>query len=147
MTTSDASDPHDLERFVQAQARSFADARAEVRAGEKRSHWMWYVFPQLDGLGSSFMAQTYAIGSEAEARAYLAHPVLGPRLREISAAVLQVQGRTARQIFGGIDELKLRSCMTLFAAVCPPDSVFEQVLAKYFGGVGDPRTLEILSSR
>jgi uncharacterized protein (DUF1810 family) len=106
---------------------------------------MWFVFPQLDGLGSSFMAQKYAIRSEAEARAYLAHPVLGPRLREISTAVLQVQGRTARQIFGGIDELKLRSCMTLFAAVSPPDSVFEQVVARYFDGVPDSKTLELLA--
>jgi uncharacterized protein (DUF1810 family) len=145
MAAGDERDPYDLDRFVQAQADSYAEALAEVRAGAKRSHWMWYVFPQFDGLGSSSMARKYAIGSESEARAYLEHPVLGPRLLEIAAAVLRVEARTARQIFGGIDELKLRSCMTLYAAVSPPQSVFEQVLAKYFGGAPDARTLELLS--
>jgi uncharacterized protein (DUF1810 family) len=141
-----SDDPYDLERFVQAQARHYVDALAEVRAGHKRSHWMWFVFPQLEGLGSSHMARKYAITGAAEARAYLAHPLLGPRLRECCEALLGVAGRTAREIFGGIDEMKLRSCVTLFACVSPPGSVFERVLRKYFDGSQDEETLRLLAN-
>jgi uncharacterized protein (DUF1810 family) len=141
-----SDDPYGLDRFVQAQAGHYTDALAEVRAGRKRSHWMWFVFPQLEGLGSSYMARRYAITGAAEARAYLAHPVLGPRLRECCDAVLGLEGRTAREIFGGIDEMKLRSCVTLFADVSPPGSVFERVLRRYFDGLQDEETLRLLAN-
>ena len=127
-----------------AQERAYETALAEVRRGRKRSHWMWYVFPQVAGLGSSEMSQRYAIRGAAEARAYLAHPLLGPRLVECFEAALGVQGRTAHEIFGSPDDLKFRSCATLFAAVAPPGSVFQQALDRFFRGAGDPRTLEIL---
>ena len=129
-------DPFDLERFVHAQAANFDDALAELRAGRKRSHWMWYVFPQIAGLGSSSMAQRYAIQSLDEARAYLAHPVLGPRLRQVSEAVVAVPDRnvTALEIMGRPDDMKLFSSMTLFAHVSAPGSVFHRVLEHYFGG-------------
>jgi len=136
--------PHDLDRFVLAQADDYATALAEVRAGRKRSHWMWYVFPQFAGLGSSPMAQRYAINSRAEAEAYLRHPVLGPRLVEICEAALGIEGKSAFDIFGSPDDLKLKSCATLFAAVSPPGSVYERVLQKYFGGARDDRTLRLL---
>ncbi|MDB5446662.1 MAG: hypothetical protein JWQ97_1979 [Phenylobacterium sp.] len=138
------ADDFDLARFVDAQARNYADALAELKRGRKASHWMWYVFPQAAGLGSSPMAQTYAIGSLAEARAYLAHPVLGPRLREGVDAVLAVEGRSAHAIFGSPDDLKLRSSLTLFAEAAPEEPRFREALAKYFGGEPDPRTLELL---
>jgi uncharacterized protein (DUF1810 family) len=138
------SDDYDLRRFVDAQARNYDDALAELKAGRKTSHWMWYVFPQIAGLGSSPMAQTYAIGSLAEARAYLAHPVLGARLRDCVAAVLGVQGRSARQIFGGPDDLKLRSSLTLFAEAASDEPLFRQGLERYFGGEPDLRTLDRL---
>jgi uncharacterized protein (DUF1810 family) len=134
----------DLERFVRAQQRTYATALAEIRDGRKRSHWMWYVFPQVAGLGSSEMSRRYALRNAAEARAYLGHPVLGPRLVECFTAALGVEGRTAQQIFGSPDDLKLRSCATLFARVTPPGSVFERVLDKYFEGQPDPRTREFL---
>jgi uncharacterized protein (DUF1810 family) len=137
-------DPFDLDRFVRAQEADYAEALAEVRTGRKESHWMWYVFPQLAGLGSSPTARFYALADRAEAEAYLAHPVLGPRLREIAAAALAVEGRSAHDIFGSPDDLKLRSCATLFARVAPPGSVFEQLLAKYFDGEPDARTLTLL---
>jgi len=137
-------DAFDLQRFVDAQARNYDDALAELRAGRKASHWMWYVFPQSAGLGRSAMAQTYAIGSLAEARAYLAHPVLGPRLRDCVAAALAVQGRTAHQIFGSPDDLKFRSSLTLFARAAPGEPLFGQALDRYFGGEPDPATLRIL---
>ena len=140
------ADPFDLGRFVAAQADDYESALAEVRGGRKRSHWMWYIFPQVAGLGSSGMAQRYAIGSADEGRAYLAHPVLGPRLIEIAEAVLGVEGRTANAIFGSPDDLKLHSSATLFAALGPPDSVFSRLLARYFGATPDPRTLQILGS-
>jgi uncharacterized protein (DUF1810 family) len=140
----DPSDPHDLNRFVKAQKGDYARALAEVRAGEKRSHWMWYVFPQLDGLGFSDTARFYGIKECAEAEAYLAHPVLGPRLIEVAEAALAVEGKSAHNIFGSPDDLKLRSCATLFAKVSPPGSVFERLLAKYYGGVGDEKTLRLL---
>ena len=138
------TDQFGLQRFVDAQARNYAEALAELRRGRKTSHWMWYVFPQVAGLGSSAMARTYAIGSLAEARAYLAHPVLGPRLREVVAAVLAVQGRTAHEIFGGPDDLKLRSSLTLFARAAPDEPLFRQALDQYFAGEPDARTLERL---
>lgn len=140
-----SADPFDLKRFVSAQEGDYARALAEVRAGRKRTHWMWYVFPQLDGLGSSSTARFYALKSADEARAYLAHPLLGPRLLECSEAALAVEGRTASAIFGFPDDLKLRSCATLFAHISPPDSVFAQLLAKYFDGP-DARTLELLAA-
>ncbi|HYH64797.1 MAG TPA: DUF1810 domain-containing protein [Urbifossiella sp.] len=137
-------DPFDLDRFVRAQEHDYADALAEVRAGRKESHWMWYVFPQLAGLGVSPTARRYGLTGTAEAAAYLAHPVLGPRLLEIAAAALVVEGGSAHDIFGSPDDLKLRSCATLFARVSPPGSVFEQLLAKYFAGEPDGRTLTLL---
>ena len=142
----DSHDPYDLERFVRAQDGTYEVALAEIRGGRKRSHWMWYVFPQCAGLGYSETSQHYAIRSVAEAQAYLAHPVLGSRLMECVEAVLKVPGRTASAIFGSPDDLKLRSCATLFAQVSPPESVFEQVLDRYFGGERDPRTLEWLQA-
>lgn len=140
-------DPHDLNRFVFAQARDYGVALAELRAGAKRSHWMWYVFPQFDGLGYSATAHQYAIKSLDEARAYLAHPVLGKRIIDCCRAVLVVKDRSARQIFSTPDDLKLRSSMTLFAQVSEPDSVFHRVLARYFEGVPDPKTLALLAAR
>lgn len=140
--TSD--DPHDLNRFVRAQEHDYARALAEIRSGRKRTHWMWFVFPQLDGLGFSETARRYAIRSLEEARVYLAHPVLGPRLVECAEAVLTVQGGSAREILGAPDDLKLRSCATLFAEVAPAGSVFRRVLEAYFGGEADGRTLALL---
>src|SRR5687768_4823746 len=129
-----SSGPFDLQRFLDAQAIVIDDVLAEIRAGRKRSHWMWFVFPQIVGLGSSSMAQHYAIQSLDEARAYLEHPVLGKRLRECFEAVLGVNGRSAEDIFGHIDSLKLRSSATLFALASSEGSVFHQVIEKYFGG-------------
>lgn len=140
------NDPHDLERFVRSQIGMYDRALAEIRAGEKRSHWMWYIFPQLDGLGSSPTAKAFAIKNLAEAEAYLAHPILGPRLTASAEAALAVQNRSATQIFGSPDELKLRSSATLFAVVSPPDSVFHRLLEKYYGGRQDERTLRLLDS-
>ncbi|WP_033341386.1 DUF1810 domain-containing protein [Catenuloplanes japonicus] len=133
----------DLQRFVDAQEGVHDRALAELRAGEKRSHWMWFVFPQIAGLGRSDMARRYALGSLDEARAYLDHPVLGHRLRECAQAVLDAEGRTAEQIVGGIDAVKLRSSMTLFALVEPEP--FADVLAKYFDAEPDQLTLERLA--
>jgi uncharacterized protein (DUF1810 family) len=140
------SDPHELGRFVQAQAGDYETALAEIRAGRKRSHWMWYIFPQIDGLGFSSMSRLYAIKSLDEARAYLDHPVLGPRLVEIAEAALAVEGRSAHDIFGSPDDMKLRSCATLFASVMPPDSVFTRLLDKFFAGERDGKTLELLKA-
>lgn len=134
----------DLERFVQAQESDFATALNEVRRGRKRSHWMWYIFPQIDGLGSSSTARFYAIKGIAEARAYLAHPILGPRLIECCEAALAVEGKSAEEIFGYPDVLKLRSCATLFAKISEPGSVFERLLVKYYGGQTDDATLRLL---
>jgi uncharacterized protein (DUF1810 family) len=144
---SDApSDPWRLERFVAAQDRygTYDRALEELRAGAKTSHWMWFVFPQIEGLGSSAMAREYAISSLDEARAYLAHPVLGPRLRECARAVADTRGSSAQRIFGSVDAMKLRSSMTLFAAAgqADPDAaVFRQVLDKFFDGVADEATV------
>ena len=140
----DAPDPHGLGRFVLAQDGVYDRALAEVRAGRKRTHWMWFVFPQLAGLGSSPTARQYAIKGLAEAEAYLRHPVLGPRLVECCEAAVGVEGRTAHEVFGSPDDLKLRSCATLFAQVSPAGSVFERVLAKFFDGQPDPATLRLL---
>ena len=138
------TDPHDLARFVQAQEGVYDRALAEVRAGRKRTHWLWFVFPPLDGLGSSPTARHYAIKNLAEAEAYLAHPVLGPRLVECCEAAVGVEGRSATEVFGSPDDLKLRSCATLFACVAPTGSAFERVLQKYFAGQPDPATLRLL---
>jgi uncharacterized protein (DUF1810 family) len=139
-----AGDPHNLHRFVQAQAEDYEPALAEIRSGRKQSHWMWYIFPQFDGLGFSSTSKRYAIKSAAEARAYLDHPVLGPRLRECAEAVLGVEGRSASEIFGSPDDMKLRSCATLFAHVSAAGSVFDQLLDKYYQGVRDSQTLRLL---
>lgn len=139
-----ADDPFNLRRFVEAQAGAYERALAEIKNGFKRSHWMWYVFPQFAGLGFSSTSQHYAIKSLKEAEAYLAHPLLGPRLAECCEAALHVEGRTAREIFGSPDDLKLRSCATLFARVSPEGSVFERLLDKYFAGRPDEKTLQLL---
>ena len=138
----DGPDPYDLERFVTAQQAggTYQRALAELRQGQKSSHWMWFVFPQIAGLGSSPTAKRYAIGSLDEARAYLAHPVLGQRLADCAEAVCAVRGRTAEQILGGIDAQKLRSSATLFARADPGAEVFGRVLDQYFGGQADPET-------
>ena len=141
---SGANDPHDLARFVAAQEDDYPTALAEIRGGRKRSHWIWFIFPQIDGLGSSPAARHYAIKSREEADAYLRHPVLGPRLAACAEAALAVDGRSAREMFGSPDDLKLRSSATLFAAIAPGGSVFERVIEKYFNGQPDPKTLELL---
>ncbi|MBD2464374.1 DUF1810 domain-containing protein [Oscillatoria sp. FACHB-1407] len=143
---SNDADGYDLNRFVQAQQNDYARALAEIKQGQKRSHWMWYVFPQFDGLGFSAMSQRYAIKSLAEAKAYLSHPILGARLIECVEAVLSVEGRSAYEIFGSPDDMKLKSCATLFAAVSPAGSVFEQLLDKFFGGDRDDKTLRLLGT-
>lgn len=140
---------YELERFVEAQEAGGTYARAleELRAGRKTSHWMWFVFPQLAGLGRSAMAQRYAISSLQEAREYLSHPVLGGRLRECADALLDVRGRSAEEILGGIDAMKLRSSMTLFARADPGVVEFGEVLERFFGGEGDAATLRLLEDR
>ena len=145
---SGADDPYRLERFVTAQdsAGTYQRALAELRAGRKTSHWMWFIFPQVAGLGFSQLAQRYAISGLAEARAYLGHPVLGPRLRACTAAVAAVTGGTADRILGPVDAMKLRSCMTLFAAAAPTEPAFTAVLAQYFDGEPDQATLDRLPS-
>ena len=135
-----------LNRFVEAQADDYARALAEIRNGRKRSHWMWYIFPQLAGLGSSSMSQRYAITSIAEADAYLRHPILGPRLIECAEAAAALQAKSAAEVFGYPDDLKLRSCATLFARVSPPGSVFERLLERFFHGQPDAKTLRLLGS-
>jgi uncharacterized protein (DUF1810 family) len=137
----------DLERFVDAQAGVFEPAMVEVRAGRKVGHWMWFVFPQLAGLGRSEISRYYAIASLEEARAYVAHPALGRRLREAAAATLAApKGRSAEAIFGSIDAVKLRSSMTLFARAAPDEPVFGRVLDRFFGGLADPATDERLGT-
>lgn len=130
----------DLERFVLAQQGVYDGALDELRRGRKTGHWIWFVFPQVAGLGRSGMSQLYAIASLDEARAYLAHPVLGARLRECAALVLAIEGRTAVEIFGEIDAVKLRSSMTLFHRAAPDESVFAGVLERFYGGVADAAT-------
>lgn len=131
----------DLARFVEAQEPVYAKVKAELRAGHKRSHWMWFVFPQIAGLGSSDMARRYAIASEDEAAAYLAHPVLGQRLRECAAIVAALDGPSAHDIFGDPDAMKFRSSMTLFSDTAPDEAVFQACIDKYFDGEPDPETL------
>lgn len=133
-----------LDRFVEAQAGAWADALAELKAGRKTSHWMWFVFPQIAGLGRSETARFYAIADADEARAYLAHPVLGERLREAAGVLLAHRGRSAEAMLGGIDAVKLRSSMTLFEAVAPDEPVFAGVLDAFYGGDRDPETLRLL---
>jgi uncharacterized protein (DUF1810 family) len=135
-----------LQRFLDAQGGggTYDRALAELRAGRKRSHWMWFVFPQIAGLGRSPMAQAYAISSLAEARAYLEHPVLGPRLRECAKALLELDGASAEEVLGGIDAVKLRSSMTLFARAAPQEPLFEQVLERYYAGEPDEATDRLL---
>ena len=135
------TDRFDLQRFVEAQAPIYSKVCEELRAGRKESHWMWFIFPQIAGLGQSPTSVRFAISSLDEALAYLAHPVLGPRLLECSRLALEVEGRTARQIFGFVDELKFRSSMTLFAGAAREAAVFRQCLDKYFGGAPDRATL------
>ncbi|WFU17525.1 DUF1810 domain-containing protein [Bradyrhizobium sp. CB3481] len=137
------NDPFDLNRFVDAQAPVYRRVVAELSHGRKQSHWMWFIFPQLAGLGSSEMAQRYAIASRDEAIAYLKHDILGPRLLECTALVNAVDGKTIREILGSPDDMKFRSSMTLFAAVFS-DPAFPAAIAKYYGGVADHRTLELL---
>ena len=139
-----ASDPFDLERFVEAQTDTYRDVLRELRSGQKRSHWMWFIFPQIDGLGSSPTAKRYAIRGLDEARAYLAHPVLGPRLRECTSIVNALQGRSALEVFGKPDNRKFRSSMTLFELVDEPGSVFATALGNYFAGERDSGTLGLV---
>ena len=133
-----------LDRFLDAQRGDYAAALAEVRRGRKTSHWMWYIFPQIAGLGQSSTARYYSIRDLEEAREYYAHPVLGQRLREISGALLDLRGSDPVAVFGGIDSMKLKSSMTLFALAAPHDPLFQQVLDKYYGGEQDVLTLRIL---
>lgn len=147
-TTSDSRDRDDLfdlQRFVRAQGPVYSGVLAELQSGRKRSHWMWFIFPQIDGLGYSPTSKLYAIKSPQEARAYLHHPILGNRLVECAEAVLQITGRSASQIFGSPDDMKLHSSMTLFAAITDSDSVFSRVLETYFGGKPDRKTLDLLA--
>jgi uncharacterized protein (DUF1810 family) len=138
------TDTFNLERFVSAQDRVYQRVLSELRAGQKMSHWIWFIFPQVRGLGRSPISMAYAISSRDEARAYLQHPLLGPRLKECTQLLLQVEGRSALEIFGEPDDIKFRSSMTLFAQVSPEDEIFQRALQKYFSGVPDRLTLERL---
>jgi len=148
MSDSNASspdqDPYDLNRFLRAQANDYTQALSEIQSGRKRSHWIWYIFPQIDGLGFSSTSKHYAIKSLAEAQAYLDHPILGPRLIECAEAATRIEGRSATEIFGSPDDMKVRSCATLFACVSPAGSVFERLLAKYYQNERDGKTLRLL---
>lgn len=139
-----SNDPWNLVRFIAAQQADYQPALAEIRAGRKRSHWMWYVFPQFIGLGSSPTSVQYAIKSRDEAEAYLAHPILGRRLLECAEAVVQIADRSAHEIFGSPDDMKLRSSATLFASVSPDGSVFHRIIDKYFDGKLDDRTIQLM---
>jgi len=134
----------ELKRFLDAQENDFERALAEIRRGRKQSHWMWYIFPQIAGLGFSETSRFYAIKNKEEAELYLAHPVLGARLVEISEALLEIEGKTANQIFGSPDDMKLKSSMTLFGALKNTNPVFQSVLDEYFNGTSDPRTLQLI---
>ena len=136
--------PHDLDRFVKAQFGGYDSVLAELRRGQKTGHWIWYIFPQLAGLGHSDVSRYYGIASLDEAKAYVTHPVLGPRLRECAAVVLSVSGRTANEIMGSTDAMKLRSCMTLFHRAAPDEPLFREVLVRYYDGVADSRTDALL---
>jgi len=137
-------DPYDLQRFVDAQGPVMTSVEAELRAGRKSSHWMWFVFPQLRGLGRSAMAERYGIASLDEARAYLAHAVLGLRMRKCCSLVLAVQGSSAHEIFGSPDDSKFRSSLTLFKHAAPDEQLFADCLRKYYNGIEDPATLALL---
>lgn len=141
------SDPFNLQRFVDAQAPVYEQVLRELRAGRKTSHWMWFIFPQLHGLGFSPMSVRYAISGPDEASAYDAHPVLGPRLRECTALVNAVEDKSALEVLGAPDDLKFRSCMTLFAECGAAPAVFKQALEKYFDGEGDAKTLALLGEQ
>ena len=145
--TSGADDRYRLSRFIQAQQSDCDQALSEIKNGRKRSHWMWYIFPQLDGLGFSSTAKYYSIKNIDEAKAYLDHPVLGARLRECAEAACNVEGRSAAEIFGHPDDLKLKSCATLFEHVAAPGSVFEHLLEKYSDGERDEKTLQLLGNQ
>lgn len=136
---------HDLSRFVDAQEGVYPRALAELEAGRKRSHWMWFVLPQLAGLGRSQTARRYALSGLEEAKAYLAHPVLGPRLRECVRAVLKHPERSPHEIFGSPDDMKFRSCLTLFAAAAPDEPLFDDALRTFYDGERDARTLRLLA--
>lgn len=138
-------DPYDLQRFVDAQQDHYEQALKELRSGHKRTHWMWFIFPQIQGLGRSATAQRYAISGSEEAIAYLQHPLLGPRLRACTEAMLEYGTRSARQILGSPDDLKFRSSMTLFAQVASDPALFEQALQVFFDGQPDPASLERLN--
>ncbi len=135
---------NDLKRFLDAQENDFERALAEMKRGRKQSHWMWYIFPQIAGLGSSETSRFYAVKARAEAELYLAHPVLGARLVRISEALLEIEGKTANQIFGSPDDVKLKSSMTLFGALKNTNPVFQSVLDEYFNGTNDLRTLQLI---
>jgi uncharacterized protein (DUF1810 family) len=141
---SENLDRFNLHRFVEAQKPVFQQVTSELKAGRKMSHWMWFIFPQIRGLGRSPTAIEYAISGIDEARAYLAHPILGPRLKDCTRLVLEVENRSAAQIFGDPDDMKFRSCMTLFARASPEDDIFARALEKYFRGIPDPLTLDRL---
>jgi uncharacterized protein (DUF1810 family) len=147
VSANPSADPYNLNRFVEAQEGVYERALSEIRSGRKRSHWMWFIFPQYAGLGFSEISKRYAIKSLAEAEAYLNHPVLGARLLECAEAALAVEQRSAVDIFGFPDDMKLRSCATLFARVSPSGSIFVQVLDKYFEGEPDERTLQLSTLR
>jgi uncharacterized protein (DUF1810 family) len=138
------TDSHNLQRFVDAQSPLFEQVRSELRNGQKTSHWMWFIFPQLKGLGRSPTAREFGIASREEAEAYATHPILGPRLRECTRLVNAIDGRTIGQILGTPDDLKFRSSMTLFAEVCPGDPIFTDAINKYYDGEFDPLTLDLL---
>lgn len=138
------SDAFDLERFADAQRDIYEQALSEIRGGRKQSHWMWFVFPQLAGLGSSPTSRFYAIENIDEARAYLGHPILGKRLAECAEVVLAIEGKSASEIFGSPDDMKLQSCMTLFALASPAGSIYERVLDKFFAGEQDRETIRLL---
>jgi uncharacterized protein (DUF1810 family) len=138
------NDPYDLQRFMEAQSICFEEVCNELRAGRKQSHWMWFIFPQLRGLGSRAMAKRYAISSKQEAQAYSENAILGPRLSHCTELVLRVEGRSVQQIFGSPDDLKFRSSMTLFANVASENTIFQDALRKYFGGQPDHLTIKQL---
>ncbi|MBE7374577.1 DUF1810 domain-containing protein [Pseudomonas lopnurensis] len=140
------NDPHDLQRFVEAQRSTYEQCLEELRNGRKHTHWMWFVFPQLSGLGHSAMARRYAISGRSEALAYLQHPLLGPRLEACTQAMLDHRGESARRILGTPDDLKFRSCMTLFARVAPEPALFNEALQAFFDGQPDPASLARLDN-
>jgi uncharacterized protein (DUF1810 family) len=146
MARQDTNDPYNLEHFIDAQNSVYERVRAELSAGQKQGHWIWFIFPQLRGLGMSAMSQEFGISSLDEAKAYINHPILGARLRECTQLVLNVQNRSVDEIFGYPDNLKFKSSMTLFAKSISDNLIFKNTLEKYFGGEGDPSTLERLGS-